>query len=421
MNDPQEDSKSRSVSSSRGDSAALNWNGKDDGGGRNNGWGGGKSSGPPDLEEILSKAIDRLMKFLGLKENGKKPPERPSSSSGDNFAGSPKAILAGLGVLLTLWLFYDITHIVDQQQRGVVLRFGQHVATIDPGLSFRLPRPIERVLLVNTGQVRSITHKATMLTQDENIVEVEVAVQWRKDDPEGYLFNVYEPETTLKQVTESVVREVIGKSKLDFIFTEGRNQIASREQELIQETLDGYGIGILILGVEMQPANPPNEVKAAFDDAIKAREDKERLINDAEAYRNDIIPKARGMAARLREEAGGYKARKISEAEGEASRFDQMLTEYKRAPEVTRQRLYIEAMESVLANSNKILLGSDAGNNSLIYLPIDKMIEYRRDEHQDSNLRSNNKAGGSPATTTQQEASDNIAPGRWSDRRRTER
>ena len=215
-----------------------------------------------------------------------------------------------------------------------------------------------------------------MLTQDENIVDVEVAVQWRIGSATDFLFNVYEPFPTLRQVTESAVREVIGKSELDFVLTEGRSEIAQKIQILIQDVLDDYASGIYISSVEMQPAKPPEEVKAAFDDAIKAREDEQRLVNEAEAYRNDVIPKARGGAARLREESNGYKARVIAKAEGEASRFEQLLTEYKRAPEVTRERLYIDAIESVFSNTNKVLIDNDNGN-SLMYLPIDKLIDKK--------------------------------------------
>ncbi len=256
------------------------------------------------------------------------------------------------------------------------MRFGEHVADLPPGLSLRFPRPIEKVIKVNVGQVRSISHQASMLTQDENIVDVEVAVQWKIRDPVDYLFNLLAPAATLRQATESAVREVVGKSELDFVLTEGRSEIAQRQEALIQEIMDIYKSGVVIAKVEMQTAKPPEEVKAAFDDAIKAREDEQKLVNHAQAYRNDIIPKARGGAARLREEANAYKAKVIARAEGEASRFEQLLAEYQLAPEVTRQRLYIDAMESVLSNSSKVLIDSE-NSNSLMYLPIDKLMERR--------------------------------------------
>ncbi len=349
----------------------MGWNeppednkGKDPWGNRGNG------EGPPDLDEIIRKMQKGFGGMFGNK---------PGRMGNGNSAFP---IVIGI-ILLLLWLSFDMVYLIDQQERGVVLRFGEHVETINPGLNIRFPRPVETVQKVNVGQLRSITHKALMLTQDENIVDVEVAVQWRIGDATRYLFNVYAPSATLRQVTESVVREVIGKSKLDFVLTEGRSEIAEKIQTLIQQTLDDdqihndYASGIYISSVEMQPAKPPEEVKAAFDDAIKAREDEQREVNLAEAYRNDILPKARGSAARLREEANGYKARVIAKAEGEASRFDQLLTEYQRAPEVTRERLYLDAIESVFSNTNKVLIDNDGGN-SLMYLPIDKLIDRRQ-------------------------------------------
>ncbi len=342
-------------------------------------WGRPKKGkdGPPDLEELLGKLRDVFSELFGSRQPGRSSGSGKGNGKGPgwgNLGGRPLLPMLGIaGIILLGFVLYDITHFVDQRERGVVLRLGKHVRTMGPGLNFRFPRPIEKLYRVNVGQVRSISHKATMLTQDENIVDVEVAVQWRIGEPEKYLFNVLDPEGTLKQVTESAVREIIGKSQLDFIFTEGRNEIARRQQALIQETLIDYAAGIIILGVEMQPAKPPEQVKAAFDDAIKAREDEQRLVNEAEAYRNDIIPKARGGAARLREESNAYKSRVIAKAEGEASRFEQLLQEYQLAPEVTRQRLYLDTMEEVMSNSNKVLMDAE-GSNSLMYLPLDQLI-----------------------------------------------
>jgi len=233
------------------------------------------------------------------------------------------------------------------------------------------------VELVNVERIRSLSHKNNMLTQDENIVDVEVAVQWKINDPTQYLFSVRQPDETLNNIVESAVREVIGKSKLDFVLTEGRSRVAQSQMGLIQETVDDYAMGILISTVEMQPAKPPEQVKDAFDDAIKAREDEQRLVNESEAYVNDIIPRARGAAARIMEEANGYKARVVAQAEGDAARFDQLLAEYSKAPEITRKRLYLDAMESVLSNTNKVLLDTE-GNNSLMYLPLDRLLDQGR-------------------------------------------
>lgn len=340
-------------------------NGKDpwgSNGGRKN-----RGDGPPDLDEIVRKMQQSLGGIFGRK-----------SSNGSANGGGSALPVAFILIAIMAWLVFDSFYAIDEQERGVVLRFGEHVADLPPGLSLRFPRPIEKVIKVNVGQLRSISHQATMLTQDENIVDVEVAVQWKIRDPADYLFNLLAPAATLRQVTESAVREVIGKSKLDFVLTEGRSEIAQRQEVLIQEIMDIYKSGVVIAKVEMQTAKPPDEVKAAFDDAIKAREDEQKSVNQAEAYRNDTIPKARGGAARLREEATAYKAKVIARAEGEASRFEQLLAEYQLAPEVTRQRLYIDAIESVLSNSSKVLIDS-VNSNSLMYLPIDKLMERRRE------------------------------------------
>lgn len=350
----------------------MGWNEPDDKRGKDP-WGNrGNGDGPPDLDEIVRKMQQGIGGIFGKKPSGVGP------GSGK---GSSALLIVVILIAVIVTALMDMVYFIDQQERGVVLRFGAYHDTWLPGLNWRLPRPIDETIPVNVETVREFTHSASMLTQDENIVDVEVAVQWRIKDPAEYLFNVNGPVPTLRQVTESAVREVIGNSQLDFVLTEGRSAIAQSQLDVIQETLDDYKAGVLISTVEMQPAKPPDQVKAAFDDAIKAREDEQRVVNEAEAYSNDIIPRARGSAARLREESNAYKATVIARAEGEASRFDQLLTEYKRAPEVTRQRLYLDAMESVLSNTNKILMDAEGGN-SLMYLPIDQLIK-----------RSNNQTG----------------------------
>jgi membrane protease subunit HflK len=347
----------------------------------------GNNDGPPDLDEILRKMQEGIGRMFGRRSGS------PSGSGGPSFP----LILVFLGLLV--WLVYDMTYTIDQQERGIVLRFGEYVTLLQPGLNFRLPYPIEEVLIVNVGQGRTLTHKSVMLTQDENIVDVEVAVQWRIKDPLAYKFNVVNPDATLQQATESAVREVIGKSNLDFVLTEGRGQIAQNQQTLIQQIMDDYKTGIEILVVKMQAAKPPEEVKSAFDDAIKAREDEQRLVNEAEAYRNDAIPKARGGAARIREEANAYKARIVARAEGDASRFVQLLTEYEKAPDVTRERLYLETMENVLSNTNKVLLDTH-GSNNLIYLPVDKLMEQRAAPQVPQQKDSTPSAEAQTSTTT---------------------
>ena len=331
-------------------------------------WGNrGRGEGPPDLDDIVRKMQEGIGGIFGRK---------PSGTKKERKGGFPFSWMIAV-IVLVLLLLVDITYLIDQQERGVVLRFGRYEKTLQPGLNFVFPSLIDKVVTVNVGQVRSITHKASMLTQDENIVDVEVAVQWRINDPADFIFNVRDPALTLRQVTESAVRAIIGQSQLDYVLTEGRSEIAQQQQELMQKILvDDYRSGILIVTVEMQPAKPPEDVKAAFDDAIKAREDEQRLVNEAEAYRNDILPRARGAAARVREEANAYKASVIAKSEGDAARFDQLLTEYERAPAITRKRLYLESIESVLSETNKVLLDAEGGN-SLMYLPLDKLMQPR--------------------------------------------
>jgi len=344
-------------------------------------WGGqNKEQGPPDLDEVVRKLQDKLGALFGGRRGG--------GSSGDGKLGS-----TGIGIIiliiLVLWGatgFYTI----DQGNRGVVLRFGKYLETTQAGLHWRVPYPVDSVRIVNVqairnveigyrsngdGQgVRTVPREALMLTQDENIVDINLAVQYKIKDAKDYLFNLRDPDLTLHQATESAIREVIGKSKMDFVLTEGRSEIVSRTELLTQKILDRYKSGLLITSVNMQDAQPPEEVQAAFNDAVKAREDEQRLKNEAEAYSNDIIPKARGKAARMLEDSKAYKARVVDQAEGEASRFTQLLTEYEKAPEVTRERLYLDAIESVLNKSSKVMLDVKGGN-SLFYLPLDQLLK----------------------------------------------
>ena len=342
----------------------MGWNEPPGGNKGKDPWGNrGNDEGPPDMDEIFR----RMQRgFGGLFGN------KPSGVGGGQ---SPMNWLI-ISIVLVALLIYLMSYAIDEQERGVVLRFGEYVTTLQPGLNVRMPPPIEKVIRINVGQVRTLTHKASMLTQDENIVDVEVAVQWQISDPADFIFNVNAPPATLRQVAESAVRRVIGKNKLDFVLTEGRGQITQDQQKVMQEILNGYEAGILVVTVEMQPAKPPEQVKAAFDDAIKAREDEQRLVNEAEAYANEIIPKARGAAARLREESNAYKTKVIAKAEGEASRFVQLLTEYERAPAITRERLYLDSIEAVMSGTNKVMIDAD-GSNSLMYLPIDQLLKNR--------------------------------------------
>jgi membrane protease subunit HflK len=278
-------------------------------------------------------------------------------------------VVAAIGV----WALTGF-YVVDDAERGIVLRFGEFQAVTQPGLRWRVPWPVDSVELVNTNVTERFDYQGSMLTEDENIVLVDLVVQYRRTDPEAYLFNLRDPVETLRDVTGSAIREVIGKNLLDFILTQGRAEVAAETQTLIQSTLDAYGTGITVYEVNLQDANFPRDVEESVQDAIRAREDKERMGLAAEAYANDILPKARGAAARQLQDAEAYRARVIADAEGEADRFVQILFEYERAPEVTRRRMYLDTLEQVLANSTKVLLDSEGGGN-LIYLPLDRLMD----------------------------------------------
>ncbi len=344
----------------------MAWNepGKDDKD-PNDPWGGGHNgNSPPDLDEVIKNMQAKLAGVFGGKKSG-------GSSGGGRTAGSGgnSGFLGLVAVLLLIYALFNSIYIIDEPERGVVLRFGKYVRTLNPGLNFCFPRPIEEVYRINVNKIRSEKHHATMLTNDENIVDIELAVQYKIKDVKNYLFNVKGPDMTLLQATESAIRNVIGHNNMDFILTKGRGAIAADTQKLIQKTLDNYQAGILVTSVNMLPAKPPEQVKDAFDDVKKASEDKQRLINQALAYQNEIIPKSHGKAARLVEDALAYKARIVAQAEGQASRFEQLLTEYEKAPKVTRDRLYLESLESVLSRNKKIFL--DAGDgDKILYLPV---------------------------------------------------
>ena len=321
---------------------------------------------PPDLDQIVEEWQKRFNRLFGVKTSGsgkrrKKPP----------------VLLIGL-MILFIWVLSGLYQI-DDSERGVELRFGQYTQTTMPGLKWHVPWPIESVEVVNVNVVNRFKQQTTMLTSDENIVVVDLVVQYRRANAVDYLFNVRDAEATLGEVSEGAIREVAGKSNLDFILTEGRTETALLTQELIQETLDSYGTGIVVTKVNLQDANFPLQVEAAVQDAIKAREDEVRIAFEAEAYANDVVPKARGEAAKMILEAEAYREMVIADAEGEAARFDKLLVEYKKAPKVTRERLYIEAIETVYGNSNKVLLDSEASGN-LMYLPLDKLIEHGKKE-----------------------------------------
>ncbi|EDZ65338.1 HflK protein, putative [Nitrosococcus oceani AFC27] len=344
-------------------------------------WGkDGDRQGPPDLDEVIRNLKAKLSGLFGGKGGG----GRPTLGRGGSILGLALLVL----VLAVAWGLSGI-YIVAPAERGVVLRFGEYVATTEPGPHWHIPYPIEKVELVDVAQIRSyeigyrstgrgqagspVPTEALMLTQDENIVDVRIAVQYRVKDAANYLFNVRNADTNLRQVVESALREAVGKSKMDFVLTEGRSDIVLRTEELAQQVLDQYHAGLIITSVNMQDAQPPEQVQAAFADAIKAREDQQRLRNEAEAYANDIIPRARGAAFRKVQEAEAYKSEVVALAGGETARFEQVLKEYLDAPEITEKRLYLETMETVMERSRKVLVDVPEGTN-VFYLPLDRMV-----------------------------------------------
>ena len=358
----------------------MSWN--EPGGNKKDPWSGrDQQETPPDLEEVMRSLQEKLGGLFG------------GGGSSSGTGGDPKNTLALLAlVLLVVWALTGI-YIVDEGNRGVVTRFGKYIETTQPGPHWRLPAPIESHTIVNVEQQRFIEvgyrsnssqqmsqafnkkeaqKEAQILTQDENIVDVTLSVQYQIKDAKNYLFSLRDPDLTLREVTESAERAVIGKNTMDYVLTEGRSGFADEMKVEIQKILEGYNAGIRVMAVSVKDAQPPEEVQSAFEDAIKAREDEQRLKNEAEAYANEVIPKARGAAARLSEESEGYKLKLIAKAKGEAGRFEQLLTEYQKAPEITRERLYLDTMEAVFEKTNTILLDVKGGNN-MIYLPIDKL------------------------------------------------
>jgi membrane protease subunit HflK len=364
----------------------MAWNEPGGSGGKDP-WGGrGGEQGPPDLDVMMRRFQDRIGSLFG----------RRRGPGGGNAASTATFIV---GIIVLVWALSGI-YIVNEGKRGVVLEFGAYSDTTGPGPHW-YPRFIQSVEIVDIENISSIelgmrSDEGLMLTQDENLVDIKFGVQYKIKEPREYLFNVSNPEQTLREVVESAIREVVGKAKMDFVLTGGRSEIVLRAQQLAQETLDRYQAGVQITSLNMQDAQAPDQVQGAFADAIKAREDEQRLINEAEAYSNEVIPKARGEAARLIEEANAYKAKVIAEADGETNRFLKVLDEYQKAPSVTRERMYIDALESVLARSSKVMV--DTRNNNMLYLPLDKITQREQ------------AAGSTPAPAVQAPAVEQSTP-----------
>lgn len=342
----------------------MAWN---DPGGRDP-WGGNNNSTPPNLDEALKQLKDKFEGMFGGKPNGSGSGSGSKSGSGSNL---PIYII--LLALIGFWFSQSI-HILDEQERGVVLRLGVYHSTLQPGFNFQ-PALVDTVEVVNVTaeqQYDPALRDSLMLTQDENIVVVPLTVQYNIKEVKDFVLNVRDPVETLEQATDSAIRHVVGSSNLDNVISAGRELLRVEVELRLQDYLDSYGAGINIIDVTLQEATAPEAVKPAFDDVIAAAADKERTINQAEAYSNQILPQARGRAQRAIENAQAYRGELVARAQGDASRFTQLLVEYERAPEVTRERLYIDAIESVLASTSKVLIDVESGNN-MMYLPLDRL------------------------------------------------
>lgn len=346
-------------------------------------WGNKNGGGPPDLEEVMRKLNRKIESLFGKSGGG-----APKGGSGNFSGGFANGIGLIVLVVALIWLASGF-YIVDASQRGVVLRFGKQVEITDAGPRWHFPYPIETVEVVNLSQVRTVEvgyrenvknkmlKESLMLTDDENIIDIQFAVQYFLKDPAEYLFNnrMSDDKETVRQVAETAIREVVGRSKMDFVLYEGREQVSASTTKLIQDILDRYKAGIIVSKVTMQNAQPPEQVQAAFDDAVKAGQDRERQKNEGQAYANDVVPRAKGAAARLMQEADGYKQRVIANAEGDASRFKQILTEYEKAPQVTRERMYQDMKQQLLTSTSKVIVDQKSGGGNLLYLPLDKLIQ----------------------------------------------
>ena len=370
------------------------------------------NNGPPDLDQLWRDFNQRVNRFFGNKKNGGGSGGGDSNGGGSGFP-TGKSAGVGAGVIAVIVAFLWLASgffTVQEGQTGVVMTFGKYSHSTMAGFNWRWPYPIQSHEIVNVSGVRTIEvgyranaknkqpKEALMLTEDENIIDIQFAVQYKLKNAADWLFKIRNPEETVRQVAEASIREIVGKSQMDFVLYEGREKVALDVNQLMQQILDHYQSGVQITNVTMQGVQPPEQVQAAFDDAVKAGQDRERQKNEGQAYANDVIPKARGAASRLLQEAEAYSARVTANAEGDASRFKQVLTEYQKAPAVTRDRMYLDTMQQIFANTTKVMIDAKSGNN-LLYLPLDKLIAQSVATGAVGNAMPNTGATGvSPAT-----------------------
>ncbi len=369
------------------------------------------SDGPPDLDQLWRDFNQRLNRLFGKKGGG----GGNGGSSGGGFQPDARGAGIGAGIVAVIALFLWLVSgffIVQEGQTAVVMSFGKYSHTTPAGFNWRWPYPIQSHEIVNVSQVRTVEvgyrstvrnkqpKESLMLTDDENIIDIQFAVQYRLKSAPDWVFNNRDQDEIVKQVAETAIREVVGKSKMDFVLYEGREKVALDAGQLMQQIADRYKAGVQITNVTMQGVQPPEQVQAAFDDAVRAGQDRERQKNEGQAYANDVIPRARGAASRLMQEAEAYRSRVTATAQGDASRFKQVLIEYQKAPAVTRDRMYLETMQQIFANTTKVMVDA-RGNNNLLYLPLDKLIAQSAGEaaNKTNNSSSQGTAGGAAPNT----------------------
>ncbi|WP_416395099.1 FtsH protease activity modulator HflK [Allohahella sp. A8] len=348
----------------------MAWN--EPGGGNKGGqdpWGSGRrkgnQDGPPELDELFKKGMDKLNSLFGGKKGG-----GGGSSNQQSSAGGIIVIALIVAAILAAW---NSVYRVDEKERAIVLRFGKYLKTEDPGLQFRIPI-VDQIYIEDVTAVRTLKKKSHMLTEDENIVDIDLSVQWVVKDLQRFTLNMRSAPTTLDYATDSALRHEVGTTEMDKVLTEGREFLAIEVQDRLQNILDFYGAGIQIQAVNIEAAQPPQQVSGAFEDVQRAKEDEQRVVNRAEAYRNQVVPESRGKAQRIIEEANAYREQVVAMAKGETDRFLQVLQIYETAPAITRERMYIETMEQVMSKSSKILVDQKNGSN-IMYLPLDRMLE----------------------------------------------
>ena len=374
---------------------------------------------PPDLDKMWKDFNNRINRLFRWKKKKGNDPQKPDDEDDDPYndkvngtKGLKMALCILFGIAAAFWLATGF-FVVQEGQTGIVMTFGRFSHFAAPGFNWRKPWPIQSHEVVNVSQVRTVEvgyrttlknkrlEEALMLTNDENIVDIQFAVQYKLKDASDWVFNNRDQEDMVRQVAETAIREVVGGKRMDFVLYEGRDQIASEAQKLMQQIFDQYHAGVLVTSVTMQGVQPPEEVQAAFDDAVKAGQDRERLKNEGQAYANEVVPRAKGAAARLKEEAEGYRQRVIANAEGDTSRFKQIVKEYQKAPAVTRDRMYLETMQEIFSNTTKLMVDSKKGNQ-LLYLPLDKLIS----QSGNASSSSGNSASGASTETSSGSDSD---------------